>query len=91
MSQVNDILNYLIAIPGRKISTWIAYERFHCTTLAVRIQDIRHKLKAEPLILHGKKYFINDELVTRDGKTFSEYWIEPVKVEVNQTALQFQD
>ena len=81
----------MIMIPGRRISTWIAYEKFHCTTICQRIPDLRKKLETNPLILNGREYFINDELVTKDGKTFSEYWIEPVKVEVSQAALEFAE
>ncbi len=78
MSQADQILEFMMMIPGRKISTWIAYERFHCTTLAQRIADL--KAKCSVIHLNGKKYHIMDELVTRDGKTFSEYWLEPVVV-----------
>ncbi len=76
MSQCSDILNYLIAVPGRRIDTWKSYELFHCTTLAVRIQDLRHDLKIKPLIINNQEYFIKDELVTKNGKTYSEYYLE---------------
>ena len=80
MSQCQTILEYLIMVPGRRISTWIAYENWHITTLAQRVQDLRHDLKTKPLILNGIKYEIKDELVTKNGKTFSEYFLSPVKV-----------
>lgn len=87
MSQADQILQYLMAVPGRRISTWIAYERFNITTLAQRIQDLRHDAKIKPITLNGIEYYIDDELVTVKGKTFSEYWLEPVKVQVAQESL----
>ena len=87
MSQCNDILNYLISVPGRKIDTWTSYELFHCTTLAVRIQDLRHDLKVKPLILNGKEYFIDDELVTENKKTFSRYFLSPLKPKEKQMVM----
>ena len=78
MSQCKQILNYMIAIPGRRIDTWKSYELFHCTTLAVRIQDLRHDAKVKPIILNNITYEIADELVTKDGKTFSEYFLKPL-------------
>ena len=87
MSQADQILEYMIMIPGRRISTWIAYELFHCTTICQRIPDIRKKLEAHPLILNGIQYEVKDELVTRNGKTFSEYWIEPVEQEQMELKL----
>jgi hypothetical protein len=91
MSQSEQILEYMMMIPGRRISTWIAYERFNCTTLAQRIADLRIRINdKKPLLLNGVKYFIDDKLVTRDNKTFSEYWLEPVPVEVKGFELEFK-
>ena len=95
MSQCEKILEYLVMIPGRRISTWQAYELFHITTLAQRIQDLRQDMKIKPLVINGQEYFINDELVTKEiwengklvSKTFSEYWLEPIKVEELQGVL----
>ena len=87
MSQKDKILEYLIVVPGRRISTWIAYENWHITTLAQRIQDLRHDMKIEPLFINRVEYFINDELVSKNGSTFSEYWIEPVMVPELQGVL----
>ncbi len=78
MSQSDQILEYMLMIPGRRISTWIAYEKFHCTTICQRIPEIREKLKTKPLISNGIQYEIKDELVTKNGSTFSEYYLSPV-------------
>ena len=76
MSQVNEILNYMYE-EGR-ISTWIAYERFRCTTLAQRIAD----LKKKRIILDGQEYEIKDELINRNGKTYSEYFLIPSEPQI---------
>ena len=90
MSQAEQILEYMMMVPGRRISTWLAYEKFHCTTLAQRIADLRKEItKEKPLLLNGINYFIDDELVTRDGKTFSEYWLAPVPVK--EPKFEFKD
>jgi hypothetical protein len=52
--------------------------------LAQRIADLK---KEGNFKLNGTEYFINDEYVTRDGKSFSEYWLEPVPEK--QLELQF--
>jgi len=80
MSQKDKILNYLIAIPGRRISTWIAIKEFGCTTICQRAKELKDDLERKPLDLNGVKYYLESELVTRDGSTYSEYWLEPVKV-----------
>jgi len=85
MSQKDKILQYMLEQPGRRISTWIAYEYWHCTTLAQRIADLRK----EEIVENGILYKICDELVYKQGKNFSEYWLEPV--EVYQEEFQFQE
>lgn len=49
---------------NQKISTWQAYETYRITCLAQRIFDLRRQ-----------GYNIESELVTVDGKTFSNYWL----------------
>jgi hypothetical protein len=82
MSQVDQIFNYMLAIPGRRISTWIAYEQFRCTTICQRIADLK---KRQPFQINNRQFIIKDELVTKDGKTYSEYWLEPVKHQMELT------
>lgn len=86
MSQCIDILDYMkrqLFNPSMpRISTWIAIEEYGCTVICQRIPDLRKKLRKEPLIINDVEYFIYDELVTRDGKSFSEYWLEPIKQEI---------
>ena len=95
MSQKDKILQYLIMVPGRRIDTWKAYLEFHITTLAQRIQDLRQDMLTVPLFVNHIEYYIEDELVTKNvmengklvAKTYSEYWLEPVKVEELQGVL----
>lgn len=72
-----------MAIPGRRISTWIAYDEWHCTTLAQRMADIKDDIDhGKRIIMNGIEYEVRDELVTRNGSNFSEYWLEPIKTEL---------
>lgn len=56
------ILEHLQA--NQTISTWQAYELYNITCLAQRIFDLRRC-----------GYNIASELVTVNGKTFSNYWL----------------
>ena len=68
-------------IPGRRLSKWEAYQKWNITTLSQLIADLRVEINEKtPLVLNKTKYTSADELITRDGKNFSEYWIEPVLV-----------
>jgi hypothetical protein len=75
LTQTEQILEYLTNPVGARISTWIAYEKFHCTCLAQRIYD----LKKSALIFNVKDIFkICEETVNKNGKHFSEYWLERI-------------
>ena len=52
-------------LAGRTIDTWQAYKIYNMTCLAQRIHDLRKSGLA-----------IESKIVTRNGKSFSEYWID---------------
>lgn len=52
-------------LTGEFISTWQAYQQYNITCLAQRIHDLRNA---------GLP--IKSKIVMRDGKRFSNYWIE---------------
>lgn len=72
-TQTEKILDYLLNPVGTRISTWIAYEKFHCTCLAQRIYDIK---KSAWYWSGNFNYTLKEELVNKNGKHFSEYWLE---------------
>ncbi|TEW87502.1 helix-turn-helix domain-containing protein [Psychrobacter sp. 230] len=60
----NDIIKaHLLA--GKCISTWQAYKQYNITCLAQRI----HELRNAGLLIKSK-------IVVRDGKRFSNYWLD---------------
>lgn len=69
LTQSDIILNHLLT--GERISTWIAYERYHITVLSQRISDLRQS--GIP---------IQSVLVKTDGKQYSEYWLSEQDIEL---------
>lgn len=63
LTQNDTIKEHLLA--GKRISTWQAYQLYNITCLAQRIHDLRSTGIA-----------IQSEMVTREGKRFSEYWLD---------------
>lgn len=61
-SQNDTIKAHMLA--GNVINTWQAYKLYNITCLAQRIHD----LKKSGLSVQSK-------MVTRNGKSFSEYWV----------------
>jgi hypothetical protein len=61
-SQNAAILEWLLS--GNRLSPLEALSRFNTLRLSGRVFDLR-----------GEKWNIQSELVTRNNKTFSEYWI----------------
>ena len=51
-------------LSGKTISTWQAYQLYNITCLAQRIHELRNA---------GMP--IDSEMITRDGKRFSLYWL----------------
>lgn len=65
MSMINNLLGHLLE--EKSITTWEAYERWHLTTLAQRIHDLREK-----------GYPILSEKIRHDnGNYYSRYWLDP--------------
>ena len=62
-SQNDTVKAHMLA--GHSIDTWQAYKLYNITCLAQRIHDLR---KAG--------LTIQSKMVTRNGKSFSEYWVE---------------
>ena len=62
-SQSDKVKEHMLA--GNTIDTWQAYKLYKITCLAQRIYDLK---KAGLSIL--------SKIITRNGKTFSIYWIE---------------
>lgn len=62
ITQNDTIKEHLLT--GKRISTWQAYQLYNITCLAQRIHDLRSAGIA-----------IQSEMVTREGKRFSEYWL----------------
>jgi hypothetical protein len=90
-SQAGKILEYMMMIPGRKITKWEAYKKWNITTLSQRIADLRVEINEHtPFLLNKVKYIIKDELTTEGGKTFSRYWLEPLPVEVKEFELELK-
>lgn len=66
-SQNDTVKAHMLA--GQPIDTWQAYKLYNITCLAQRIHD----LKKAGLSVQSK-------MVTRNGKSFSEYWVaEPAQ------------
>lgn len=62
-TQNDTIKAHLLA--GRCISTWQAYKQYNITCLAQRVHDLRNA---------GLP--IKSKIVVRDGKRFSNYWLD---------------
>lgn len=62
-SQNDTIKAHLLA--GKHISTWQAYKQYNITCLAQRIHDLRNAGLS-----------IKSKIVVRDGKRFSNYWLD---------------
>lgn len=69
LTQSDIILSHLLT--GERISTWIAYERYHITVLSQRISDLRQS--GIP---------IQSVLVKTDGRQYSEYWLSEQDIEL---------
>jgi len=72
-SQTEQIIDYLTSPVGTTIDTWTAYEQFKCTCLAQRIYDLQVQPEYKEFRI---KYQICKETKTRNGKHFTEYWLE---------------
>lgn len=77
LPQIKQILNYMLNPVGTRISTWIAYEKFHCTCLAQRIFDLKKIAYAKNWI--DSNLIFKEETVFKNGKHFTEYWLERIK------------
>lgn len=73
LSQNDTIKAHLQA--GKRISTWQAYELYNITCLAQRIHDLRQS-----------GIMIHSEIVTHNGKRFSEYWIDQLPMQTAKEA-----
>lgn len=62
-TQNDTVKAHLLA--GQTIDTWQAYKIYNMTCLAQRIHDLRKTGLS-----------IESKMVTRNGKSFSEYWID---------------
>lgn len=62
-SQNDTIKAHMLA--GSVIDTWQAYKLYNITCLAQRIHDLRKAGLS-----------VQSKMVTRNGKSFSEYWVE---------------
>lgn len=62
-SQNDTVKAHMLA--GHEIDTWQAYKLYNITSLAQRIYDL--KKAGIPVV---------SKMVTRNGKSFSVYWIE---------------
>lgn len=75
LTHSQQILDFLTNPVGTKISTWVAYEKFHITCLAQRIYDLKIEIKR----LHGfENFVIKSEMVYKNNKHFTEYWLERI-------------
>ena len=63
MTQTHAILAYLKT--GAHITPLEALDMFGCFRLGARVWDLRHT-----------GYDVKSRLITKNGKTFAEYWLE---------------
>ena len=62
MTQSQQVHNYIK--PGRSITPMLAFSKFRITCLAERVRDLRNK--GIP---------VKGEMVTKNGKRFSKYYL----------------
>lgn len=70
-TQNETIKAHLLA--GACISTWQAYEQYNITCLAQRIHNLRNAGLS-----------IKSKMIVRDGKRFSNYWLDSAVIQSYQ-------
>lgn len=84
MSQLKQIINWLIMIPGRHLDTWTCIQEFHCTTFCQRKPEIIEHFRRHPFISQSIGYRLAEgEFPNTGAGTHLEIWLQPIKKQMD--------